>query len=57
MADPFNSRRFQTLYGRVPEIIPYGIDGYFAQGDGAAARARFGLESGSPCSRWACSLR
>lgn len=45
VADPFNARRFESLYGCVPEIVPYGIDGrYFVKGDGAAARARFGLD-------------
>lgn len=46
VADRFNADRFRALYGREPEIIPYGIDAeYFSVADRGEARRRLGLRS------------
>lgn len=44
VADEFNAKRFEMIYGRTPTIIRYGIDTeYFVQGDRTDARNKLKL--------------
>jgi len=45
VADEFNAKRFEKIYGIRPTIIPYGIDyEFFSKGDGRKARKMFDLD-------------
>jgi len=45
VADEFNARRFEKIYGIRPAIIPYGIDHeFFSKGDEKKARKMFNLD-------------
>jgi glycosyltransferase involved in cell wall biosynthesis len=44
VADEFNARRFEKIYGVKPVVIPYGVDSkFFATGNAAKARKKFKL--------------
>ncbi|OFV67073.1 MAG: glycosyl transferase family 1 [Candidatus Syntrophoarchaeum butanivorans] len=46
VADEFNARRFERIYGIKPDIINYGVDyEFFSRGDGKSARDRFNLHN------------
>lgn len=45
VADEVNARRCQALYGRQPEVFPYGIEyELFSKGNGEKARRMFNLD-------------
>ncbi|MCK5628716.1 glycosyltransferase family 4 protein [Candidatus Bathyarchaeota archaeon] len=44
VADEFNAKRFQNIYGFKPKIIPYGIDyDFFSKSNGRKGLAKFDL--------------
>jgi len=46
VADEFNAKRFERLYGLKPEIINYGIDyQFFSQGNGERVRKKYNLNN------------
>jgi len=46
VADEFNAKRFEKLYGLKPEIINYGIDyEFFSQGDSEKAKKKYSLNN------------
>lgn len=46
VADEFNAKRFERLYGLKPEIINYGIDyDFFSQGKEEKVRKKYGLKN------------
>jgi glycosyltransferase involved in cell wall biosynthesis len=46
VADEFNFRRFEKIYGMKPEVINYGIDyGFFSKGNETGVKKRFDLNN------------
>lgn len=44
VADEFNARRFEDIYGMKPVVIPYGVDyEFFSKGDESKASRKFGI--------------